>query len=313
MTGHVDDYAESDCAPNVRKERDGRTLRFLTTRPVEAGEELCISYGHVETMDVKTRRQELLEGWYFECRRVERAHEHVADSMQSLGAGEGQPLPWPSTDEKWSEVGDARVRSGASGRARGQATRLHVDIRRGNALIASTGETEGGVCVRIPRTEQYVEFTAAVKERTKERLRIESGDRGPPHATQCNMTRFSPIEAAITRIARHGDHLVALRVGWGNGDEELVEDDRKVFWGRCGGEQSDEGPRTGIGREDRNTGACWRIRLKRPTTTGGRRPPRLFLLHHPPPLALLLPFISAPDARDRSQPWATSASSFPLS
>ncbi|KAI9064170.1 SET domain-containing protein [Trametes sanguinea] len=56
------------CAPNVRKERDGRTLRFLTTRPVEAGEELCISYGHVETMDVKTRRQELLEGWYFECR-----------------------------------------------------------------------------------------------------------------------------------------------------------------------------------------------------------------------------------------------------
>ncbi|CDO74683.1 hypothetical protein BN946_scf184671.g6 [Trametes cinnabarina] len=62
------EYVDADCAPNVRKERDGRTLRFLTTRPVEDGEELCISYGHVETMDVQTRRQELQEGWYFECR-----------------------------------------------------------------------------------------------------------------------------------------------------------------------------------------------------------------------------------------------------
>ncbi|KAI0372787.1 SET domain-containing protein [Pilatotrama ljubarskyi] len=56
------------CAPNVGKERDGRALRLLTTRAVEAGEELCISYGHVDEMDWKTRRQELLEGWYFECR-----------------------------------------------------------------------------------------------------------------------------------------------------------------------------------------------------------------------------------------------------
>ncbi|KAI0331499.1 SET domain-containing protein [Cubamyces sp. BRFM 1775] len=56
------------CAPNVQKEREGRTLRFLTTCGVEAEEELCISYGHVENMDLQTRRQELLEGWYFECR-----------------------------------------------------------------------------------------------------------------------------------------------------------------------------------------------------------------------------------------------------
>ncbi|KAJ8482446.1 hypothetical protein ONZ51_g5361 [Trametes cubensis] len=56
------------CAPNVQKEREGRILRFLTTCGVEAGEELCISYGHVESMDLQTRRQELLEGWYFECR-----------------------------------------------------------------------------------------------------------------------------------------------------------------------------------------------------------------------------------------------------
>ncbi|KAI8996359.1 hypothetical protein BD414DRAFT_477685 [Trametes punicea] len=56
------------CAPNVRKERNGRTLRFLTMRAVDAGEELCISYGHVEDMDLKARQKELLEGWYFECR-----------------------------------------------------------------------------------------------------------------------------------------------------------------------------------------------------------------------------------------------------
>ncbi|KAI0349651.1 SET domain-containing protein [Trametes cingulata] len=56
------------CAPNVRKVREGRALRFLTTRAVEAGEELCISYGHVDEMDWKTRQKELLEGWYFECR-----------------------------------------------------------------------------------------------------------------------------------------------------------------------------------------------------------------------------------------------------
>ncbi|TBU30733.1 hypothetical protein BD311DRAFT_863953 [Dichomitus squalens] len=56
------------CSPNVRKEREGRTLRFVTTRTVEEGEELCISYGHVEGMDWATRQQELLEGWYFSCR-----------------------------------------------------------------------------------------------------------------------------------------------------------------------------------------------------------------------------------------------------
>lgn len=58
----------ADCAANVRKERDGRALRFVTTRAVVAGEELCISYGHVEAMDWATRQKELLEGWYFECR-----------------------------------------------------------------------------------------------------------------------------------------------------------------------------------------------------------------------------------------------------
>ncbi|KAI0741464.1 hypothetical protein C8Q80DRAFT_1109714 [Daedaleopsis nitida] len=56
------------CSPNVRKEREGRSLRFLTTRSVSEGEEVCISYGHVEGMSLGERQAELLEGWYFGCR-----------------------------------------------------------------------------------------------------------------------------------------------------------------------------------------------------------------------------------------------------
>ncbi|KAI0763765.1 hypothetical protein BD413DRAFT_483458 [Trametes elegans] len=64
----VASFFNHHCAPNVRKEREGRTLRFVTTREVGAGEELCISYGHVENMSRQARQEELLEGWYFECR-----------------------------------------------------------------------------------------------------------------------------------------------------------------------------------------------------------------------------------------------------
>lgn len=56
------------CSPNIRKERDGRAIRFVTTRPVKAGEELCISYGYVEKMGWKERQKELQEGWFFQCR-----------------------------------------------------------------------------------------------------------------------------------------------------------------------------------------------------------------------------------------------------
>ncbi|KAH9946515.1 SET domain-containing protein [Amylocystis lapponica] len=56
------------CSPNVSKERNGRALRFLTMKTVGAGEELCISYGHVEGMGWRERRKELQEGWFFECR-----------------------------------------------------------------------------------------------------------------------------------------------------------------------------------------------------------------------------------------------------
>ena len=57
-----------DCSPNVRKERKGRILRFVTTEEVACGEELCISYGHVEGMSWDERQKELEEGWYFKCR-----------------------------------------------------------------------------------------------------------------------------------------------------------------------------------------------------------------------------------------------------
>ncbi|KAL1745927.1 hypothetical protein HDZ31DRAFT_73245 [Schizophyllum fasciatum] len=59
-------YFNHDCAPNVRKQRAGRTLRFLTTRAVAAGAELCISY--VDTADGRTARRALCrEHWGFEC------------------------------------------------------------------------------------------------------------------------------------------------------------------------------------------------------------------------------------------------------
>ncbi|KAI1796567.1 hypothetical protein LXA43DRAFT_986109 [Ganoderma leucocontextum] len=64
----VASFFNHHCSPNVRKVRDGRTLRFLTACAVEKNEELCISYGHVEGMDWSVRQKELLEGWYFSCR-----------------------------------------------------------------------------------------------------------------------------------------------------------------------------------------------------------------------------------------------------
>ncbi|TRM58972.1 hypothetical protein BD626DRAFT_559757 [Schizophyllum amplum] len=49
-------YFNHDCAPNVRKQRVGREMRFYTTRDVAPGEELCISY-------VDQFRQH----WNFDC------------------------------------------------------------------------------------------------------------------------------------------------------------------------------------------------------------------------------------------------------
>lgn len=57
------------CAPNVKKARDGRVWRFWTSKDVEVGEEICISYlgGEERAMTVEERRQRLRWGWEFEC------------------------------------------------------------------------------------------------------------------------------------------------------------------------------------------------------------------------------------------------------
>jgi len=76
-----------DCAPNVRKERIKRTMCFFTTRDVDAGEELCISYVDVQD-DVVVRRAELPQNWYFDC-----ACKRCEEEMASLGLVSVTPLP----------------------------------------------------------------------------------------------------------------------------------------------------------------------------------------------------------------------------
>ncbi|KAK0194093.1 hypothetical protein F5146DRAFT_1034215 [Armillaria mellea] len=59
-------YFNHDCFPNVRKQREGRSMHFYATRDIEAGEELCISY--IDASDpVEKRREELARDWYFTC------------------------------------------------------------------------------------------------------------------------------------------------------------------------------------------------------------------------------------------------------
>ncbi|KAK0199729.1 hypothetical protein DFS33DRAFT_1267930 [Desarmillaria ectypa] len=59
-------YFNHDCSPNVRKQREGRSMQFYATRDIEAGEELCISYIDVND-PVEKRREELASEWYFTC------------------------------------------------------------------------------------------------------------------------------------------------------------------------------------------------------------------------------------------------------
>ncbi|TFK50366.1 SET domain-containing protein [Heliocybe sulcata] len=73
-------YFNHSCSPNLVKKRSGRVFSFLTTRPIEAGEELCISYGNVND-DVITRRKRLWDGWWFWC-GCTRCAEDCARSAQ---------------------------------------------------------------------------------------------------------------------------------------------------------------------------------------------------------------------------------------
>jgi hypothetical protein len=62
-------FFNHSCSPNVGKRRVGRAWDFWTSRPIVAGEELCISYmgGDEVDLDVVERRQRLSETWVFEC------------------------------------------------------------------------------------------------------------------------------------------------------------------------------------------------------------------------------------------------------
>ncbi|TCD68412.1 hypothetical protein EIP91_010813 [Steccherinum ochraceum] len=63
----VPSFLNHNCSPNVQSSGDGRRLRFLTTKDVAAGDQLSISYGHVENLPLRERQRELLDGWFFEC------------------------------------------------------------------------------------------------------------------------------------------------------------------------------------------------------------------------------------------------------
>lgn len=73
-------YFNHNCAPNVRKERIKRSMCFFTSRDVDAGEELCISYVDVQD-DVVVRRSELPRNWYFDC-TCKRCEEELANLGQ---------------------------------------------------------------------------------------------------------------------------------------------------------------------------------------------------------------------------------------
>ncbi|KAG2347246.1 SET domain-containing protein [Suillus weaverae] len=59
-------YFNHSCCPNVEKTRVGRAMHLTTSRSVEIGEELCISY--IDTNQTITqRKQDLENSWFFKC------------------------------------------------------------------------------------------------------------------------------------------------------------------------------------------------------------------------------------------------------
>ncbi|PPQ81308.1 hypothetical protein CVT26_015195 [Gymnopilus dilepis] len=68
--GSYFNHVFQDCAPNLKKTREGRGIRFYTLRDVSPGEELCISYIDEESLSVKERRDHLERDWFFVCNCV---------------------------------------------------------------------------------------------------------------------------------------------------------------------------------------------------------------------------------------------------
>jgi hypothetical protein len=59
-------YFNHSCEPNVLKLRQGRIISFVTSRDIQEGEELCISYGDTNR-EVEERRKMLKDWWGFNC------------------------------------------------------------------------------------------------------------------------------------------------------------------------------------------------------------------------------------------------------
>jgi len=57
--------------------RIGRTMRFTISRPVETGEELCISYIDIN-QSMAQRKKDLEDSWFFTCRCQRCQSEEVA-------------------------------------------------------------------------------------------------------------------------------------------------------------------------------------------------------------------------------------------
>lgn len=78
-----------DCKPNLSKTRLGRSWEFRTTRAIESGEELCISYVNPEgngsnplqRASTYERRKLLLDNWYFGC-ACERCNIEAAGGLE---------------------------------------------------------------------------------------------------------------------------------------------------------------------------------------------------------------------------------------
>ncbi|WPK22800.1 hypothetical protein PUMCH_000013 [Australozyma saopauloensis] len=59
-------YFNHSCYPNVKKVREGNTYKFIASRDIFPGEEMCISYG-VRESDNVIQRRDCLKEWFFTC------------------------------------------------------------------------------------------------------------------------------------------------------------------------------------------------------------------------------------------------------
>lgn len=79
-------FFNHSCRPNLKKERTRRAYSFTAIQPVEAGDELCISYiGDSADMPLQERRSRLSAGWGFVC-RCARCTSEEADGQSKTNA-----------------------------------------------------------------------------------------------------------------------------------------------------------------------------------------------------------------------------------